>query len=443
MTSIVPSLTPPVVVVPGITASVLRDEYDLPPSRVWSTVATRSFARVSLHPQDLRYEAQEPARVTPSHPFPLIYEDLIEELRDGLPRVRSETVPVYPFAYDWRAPLSVTEARLAAFVQEVIDRTRLLPHYYRDAAFRKAPKVDLVAHSMGGLILAGYVQASHGRFVRKVVTLATPFQGSYEAVLKIATGTAEIGDNSRGARERRMARVTPALYHLLPSFEGALSSIPDGLPASLFDCEVWQPGVVKSIADYIDQWGLPTEDSLQAAKGILRTMLDDARSHRARVQSLDLKAIGLEEDWLAVLGANARTRVDLEIERDKHNDPRFNLESSARRNSWDAPKDKKKEAQGTYDTGDGTVPLRGALPTFLDKSKLVCVVPSDFGYWEWRDRAVGATSSFHGAIPTMNMVHRLVLRFLLDAPDRHGNTWGKRVPGVKDWRPPVSPLKEE
>ncbi len=79
-----PSLPPPVIVVPGITASVLRDEYDLPPSRVWSTALKRGFDRVALHPQDQRYEAREPARVTPSHPFPVAYEDLIEELRDGL-----------------------------------------------------------------------------------------------------------------------------------------------------------------------------------------------------------------------------------------------------------------------------------------------------------------------------------------------------------------------
>ncbi len=348
-------------------------------------------------------------------------------------------MPVFPFAYDWRAPLAQTERLLAAFVQEVIDRTKLLRHYH-DSGFAKAPKVDLVGHSMGGLLIAGYVQASHGQLVRKVVTLATPFQGSYEAVLMVATGTAEIGESSRGARERRMARVTPALYHLLPNFQGAVA-VPDGLPADLFDSNLWQPSIVESIAQYIDDWGLPTRDTQQAANRVLQTMLDEARNYRTRVQTLDLKALALEDDWLAVVGAGEKTRVSLAVGLDGDGRPMFKLESSARRNSWKQDEERK-EVQGDYDTGDGTVPLRGALPTFLDKSRLICVVPSDFGYWEWRDRVLGAMSSFHGFIPNMNMVHRLVLRFLLNAPDPHENTWGRPLPDVERWRPPVWPLKE-
>ena len=122
------SLPNPVIVVPGITASVLRDEYEIPPEGVWTTFLKRQFDRVALHPQDLRYEVKEPARVAPSHPFPLVYEDLIEELRDNLSPSLRHPVPVFPFAYDWRMPLLRTQAQLAAFIQEVIDRTKLQRH---------------------------------------------------------------------------------------------------------------------------------------------------------------------------------------------------------------------------------------------------------------------------------------------------------------------------
>ena len=54
----------PVVVVPGITATQLLDEYPLPPELVWS-VMTSNYERVSMHPDDVRYEALEPARVQP------------------------------------------------------------------------------------------------------------------------------------------------------------------------------------------------------------------------------------------------------------------------------------------------------------------------------------------------------------------------------------------
>ena len=55
----------PVIVIPGITASDLHDEYELPPEAVWSTVLKRRYDRVTLHPADQRYELREPARVAP------------------------------------------------------------------------------------------------------------------------------------------------------------------------------------------------------------------------------------------------------------------------------------------------------------------------------------------------------------------------------------------
>ena len=39
----------------------------------------------------------------------------------------------------------------------------------------------------------------------------------------------------------------------------------------------------------------------------------------------------------------------------------------------------------------------------------------------------------------MNMVHRMILRFLLGKDDPYGNTWGRRFPGVAEgeWQPPL------
>ena len=52
---------PPVIFVPGITGTYLRDEYQLPPDRVWGVIE-HNFGRVALHPDDPRFEAVEPAR---------------------------------------------------------------------------------------------------------------------------------------------------------------------------------------------------------------------------------------------------------------------------------------------------------------------------------------------------------------------------------------------
>ena len=66
-------MNPPVIFVPGITASDLHDAYQLPPEAVWTTIRTHHYERITLHPDDQRYEFHEPARVVPGGPFPMIY----------------------------------------------------------------------------------------------------------------------------------------------------------------------------------------------------------------------------------------------------------------------------------------------------------------------------------------------------------------------------------
>ena len=46
------ALALPVIVVPGITATNLRDEYPISPETVWSAIS-KDYSRISLHP-DLR-----------------------------------------------------------------------------------------------------------------------------------------------------------------------------------------------------------------------------------------------------------------------------------------------------------------------------------------------------------------------------------------------------
>lgn len=422
----------PVIVIPGITASDLHDEYELPPEAVWTTMLKRRYDRVTLHPEDQRYELREPARVMPRGPFPLIYEDLVEELRDGLSEDQPGPVPVFPFGYDWRMPLDWTEERLAAFVREVIDRTLLMKHYRDDEAYRANPTVSLIGHSMGGLIIAGYVESllagrigsatGRSRLVDKVVTLGTPFRGSYEAILKVATGTSELGDDSGKARERRMARMTPALYHLLPESAGRVAS-QGSVAVNFFRPEAWQPNVVQTIEHQVRDWDV-------TGTALFRKMLDEARAHRERISGLELPDAG--DDWLAVAGVDSRTRVGLRVARDENDFPRFDLRGAERRNEWDS------DIEGDRrDTGDGTVPLEGAIPPFLDEARVVCVTPGDFGYWEIRDRALSAAAGFHGLLPKMNMLQRLILRFLLGRDDSYGNTWGRRLPGVPEWNPPL------
>ena len=432
------NLPDPVIVVPGITASYLGDDYPLPPEDIWN-VLTKRYEQVTLHPNNLRFEALEPALVRAGQVFEIAYEELIQELRFNLSPAADKSVPVYPFGYDWRHPLDRIEAVFAEFVEEVIERTKLISHYH-SAGYSKNPKVNLVGHSMGGLIITGYLDtAGKKASVGKVATLATPYRGSYEAVIKVITGTADLGTKAPSSREREAARLTPALYHLLPSFEHAIT-IAGGKSGSLFDSGIWQPSVVDSIGELVRIHGLQSRGRnnkkarTEDAERLFNGMLTLAKKHRTRIDKFDLAKAGLKrKDWLAVVGVGSVTRVRMDVV-DGPGGPQFDLKGVDRRDEWRNSDDRTARL-----TGDGTVPFEGALPTFLEESDIVCVSPEDFGYWELEDKLLARLAGFHGILPNMNMVHRMLVRFFTDSPDRRENTWGRGVPGISKskWTPPL------
>jgi pimeloyl-ACP methyl ester carboxylesterase len=430
------ALAHPVIVVPGITASSLRDEYPLPPETVWS-VLTKDYTRISLHPDNIRYEVMEPARLRPDQLLEIAYRELIEELRYNLGTREDEPVPVYPFAYDWRQPLDAIEQQLAEFIGEVIERTKLMRHYHA-SGYSKRPRVNLVGHSMGGLVITGYLARSGKKSrVEKVATLATPYKGSFEAVIKIATGTANLGSDAPSSREREAARVTPALYHLLPSCPGL--EIDPKLPkADLFDPRPWQPSILKTLEEYVRLYGRSPQDGVQQATKLFRAMLDTAKAHRRRIDGFKLSTAGLgPDDWLCVAGVDSVTRVRMKVTATAAG-PDFDFRSEDRENRWQSGKTPTERRQ----TGDGTVPFEGALPAFLPEEKIVCVTPDDYKYWEIQDRVVSGVAGFHGILPNMDMLHRLIVRHFTGRVDSRGNTWGRPVPGVKRWQPPM-PLRRK
>jgi hypothetical protein len=286
----------PVVFIPGITASTLHDVYPLKTEDVWSMVFHQDYDRISMHPDNVRFEAQEPARIISREIFS-IYGEMIKQLKYELSESQDKPTPVFPFPYDWRQPIQNIQPVLKEFIDEVIERTKLLRHY---SDYGDVEKVDIVAHSMGGLLLCEYLyENANDHRIGKIATMGTPFQGSIEAIAKLTSGMSLLAGDIPSERKRESARITPAVYQLLPSYTKSVIDT-DGKNIDIFDPQKWQMSIIQSLAEYVrlhsvTEYKTKTKQKNRAEK-LLKDFLNSAKSQRNNVKKLNLTDLGLEKN---------------------------------------------------------------------------------------------------------------------------------------------------
>lgn len=446
----------PIIIIPGITATGLTDWYPASPETIWSPLrlAFADYAPMMLHPSPprtdrdadpRRYEAIEPALVRPAGAFGIIYDDLVADLRHNLSSADIPVQPVYTFAYDWRQDNLVTIRLLAAFIDEVIERTRLMPHDPTTIDGEVCDAVDLIGHSMGGNIIAaalasGLLGQSEECKVRRVVTLGTPFRGAATAIAKLATGLGSLTGRAAKERERTAARVTPSVYQLLPTYHGAIVRR-DAYAATTLQPDfdllrsalAVQPSILSSLADLHrlhDPTGRSARDSdfaLAAAERSLADMLRRAASFTSLVQSVRPDTLRPGGAWLALVGAGEPTHVSAEIVTAPHAEPAFDFTRGFSGDSWDG--------RSTF-TGDDTVPLASATPPWEESWRdSVVLRRADFDWLgEMGDRVLRDQLGLHATLPLLNLAHRWIVNFLRPhqtaAPSitQHGKLWARPLP---------------
>jgi pimeloyl-ACP methyl ester carboxylesterase len=248
--------TPPVIVIPGTLGSRLdrRDGTEVwPGSTLHLLAGSKSdlelpFDPVSLQPGDDGLEASGLFEGVLNADF---YGAILQTLRasggfvpgrlgeHADPRVRR----FYVFAYDWRQDNVTTAKRLDAMIEQ-------LRHDYVDPTL----KVDLIAHSMGGLIARYYLRygavdalEGEGDFpitmagaqkVGTAVLLGTPNLGSVSSLQSMLLG------HSVGLRriEPEVLATMPSVYELLPHPLTDWSVDPSGkdLDLDLYDAATWK-----------------------------------------------------------------------------------------------------------------------------------------------------------------------------------------------------------
>ena len=164
------------------------------------------------------------------------------ELKEAGTPTSSTGRHLYRFVYDWRQDNSITAGKLDQLVEQI-----RRDHEDPDL------KVDIVAHSMGGLITRYWLRYGTvdvlndndfplnnmgGRKVRKVILLGTPSLGSTSALQQLVDG-AKLGP-SKLSSELLMS--FPSAYQLLPHpiSEPILGNRGQQLERDIFDVDIWR-----------------------------------------------------------------------------------------------------------------------------------------------------------------------------------------------------------
>ncbi len=121
-----------------------------------------------------------------------------------------ENTNLFFFPYDWRLSNAHTAQLLAARIDEVLAQTG-------------ATKVDIIAHSMGGLVVKEYIRTHETEpKIDKLLFLGTPHLGSPDAIKNLLFG-GDLGlkykDHSflDRTRVKELARNMRSIYELLPT----------------------------------------------------------------------------------------------------------------------------------------------------------------------------------------------------------------------------------
>lgn len=209
-----------VVLLPGITGSVLRDSRG---RDLWAPTAGaaaralvtlgRSLSDLELRDEDADDGVTAPHLIPDLHLIPGLWKiDGYAKVSAYLQRQFAATPGknFFTFPYDWRRDNRVAAHRLK------IHADRWLWQWRRESP---DAKLILVGHSMGGLVARYYLECLEGwRDTRRLVTFGTPYRGSLNALdflvhgMRKELGPVPVLDLSR------LLRSFPSVYQLLPIY---------------------------------------------------------------------------------------------------------------------------------------------------------------------------------------------------------------------------------
>lgn len=210
----------PVLVLPGVMGTELFNDSGLlwpNINRMLTDVGDRFLDDIALD-QDLRPLTEISLGDLVKEPFP--GEHYYDNLLSGLEKLGyKENQDLFVFPYDWR--FGVSEQTAAALAE-------------RMKGIAGNFKINVIAHSTGGLLLKKALQQTPGSFIDKAILIAVPNYGSSQAA-KILTGGDDLGIPWLDPLEiKKLSQNFPVIYDLLP---GAVLSEE---PRANLNTKAWQ-----------------------------------------------------------------------------------------------------------------------------------------------------------------------------------------------------------
>lgn len=203
----------PVILIPGITATYLNRNYG-DKSEIWPDLGKLLLSPDDSFLNDLILNKDG----TESIEYPLIVGDIIRKMVtvdvfDGLINKfindgYVEGKDLFVFPYDWRVSTGEISIKLKDKIEEAISKS-------------SSDKVDIVAHSMGGLVAKKYIKDYGEEKIDQLIFLGTPQLGSPKAFKALMFGDPmgyqKLFLGLSKLRTKIISQNMPSVYELLPS----------------------------------------------------------------------------------------------------------------------------------------------------------------------------------------------------------------------------------
>ena len=168
----------PIIIIPGIMGSRLYTTSDN--ERIWepkynNLYKVRDYITGDLSVNKISNQQKKSPRER-EYGAKESYKKIVDELCSRFPNRA-----IYVYSYDWRKSNSESAEKLNTAINKVLKETG-------------KKKVDIVAHSMGGLVTSSYYSKYGNNKLDKVITCGTPYEGSAK-VFNVIMNWDVLGEN--------------------------------------------------------------------------------------------------------------------------------------------------------------------------------------------------------------------------------------------------------